>query len=86
MTEKTPTYHDLSANISYLFKQNIIIHMSATNLLGLDQVFGYEFASQPDAAGHFASRAIRPPAKRFIFLGVFITLSKEKVLNQLPTL
>ncbi|MBX2870931.1 MAG: TonB-dependent receptor [Saprospiraceae bacterium] len=86
MTEKTPTYHDLSANISYLFKQNIIIHMSATNLLGLDQVFGYEFASQPDAAGYFSSRAIRPPAKRFLFLGVFITLSKEKVLNQLPTL
>ena len=86
MTEKTPTYHDLSANISYLFKQNIIIHMSATNLLGLDQVFGYEFASQPDNAGQFASRAIRPPAKRFLFLGVFITLSKEKVLNQLPTL
>jgi len=86
MTEKTPTYHDLSANISYLFKQNIIIHMSATNLLGLDQLFGYEFASQADDAGHFASRAIRPPAKRFLFLGVFITLSKEKVLNQLPTL
>lgn len=86
MAERTPTYHDLSANISYLFKQNIIIHMSATNLLGLDQVFGYEFASQPDDTGHFASRAIRPPAKRFLFLGVFITLSKEKVLNQLPTL
>lgn len=86
MSERTPAYHDLSANISYLCKQNIIIHMSATNLLGLDQVFGYEFATQADANGQFRSRAIRPPAKRFLFLGIFITLSKEKVLNQLPTL
>lgn len=86
MSERTPAYHDLSANISYLFKQNIIIHMSATNLLGLDQIFGYEFATEADANGQFRSRAIRPPAKRFLFIGVFVTLSKEKVLNQLPTL
>lgn len=86
MQQRTPVYHDLSANLSYLFRQNIIIHLSASNVLGLDQVFGYEFANSTDEKGHYPSRAIRPPAKRFLFLGVFITLSKEKTMNQLPNL
>ncbi len=86
MGQRTPAYHDLSANVSYLLRQNVIIHLSASNLLGLDQIFGYEFAAAPDAGGRYDSRAIRPPAKRFLFLGVFITFSKEAVLNQLPNL
>lgn len=86
MQQRTPVYHDLSANLSYLFRQNIIIHLSASNVLGLDQVFGYEFANATDEKGYYPSRAIRPPAKRFLFLGIFITLSKEKTMNQLPNL
>ena len=83
---KTKSYQDLSANLSYLPTSQIIIHLSCTNLLGRDNIFGYEFSSAPDADGVYASRAIRQPAPRFLFLGVFITLSKEKSINQLPTL
>jgi hypothetical protein len=86
MAGRTPDYYDLSGNFSYLMRDNVIIHLSASNLLGLDQVFGYEYSSTPNAEGVFAARAIRPPAKRFIFLGVFITFSKESVMNQLPNL
>lgn len=86
MNQRTPIYHDLSANLSYLFRQNIIVHLSASNVLGLDQVFGYEFAHAMDETARYPSKAIRPPAKRFLFLGVFITLSKEKTMNQLPNL
>ncbi len=83
---KTRSYHDLSMNISYLWKSNVIFHAFVTNVLGVKKVFGYEYGTQHNEAGRFNRRAIRPMAPRFIFLGVFITLSKNKSLNGLPNL
>ncbi len=83
---RTPSYQDLSANISYLPKPYIIVHLSCTNLLGRDNIFGYQYSIAPDQDGFYASRPITQQAKRFLFLGVFITLSKNKTTNQLPTL
>lgn len=83
---KTKSYQDLSVNIAYLPTPTMIIYMSCTNVLGRDNIFGYEFSSTPDGSGVYAGRAIRQPAPRFLFLGVFITLSKNKTINQLPTL
>jgi len=85
-SDKTPSYQDLSANVAYLPKSNLIIYVSCTNLLGRDNIFGYEYSTMPDAAGMYASRAIRQAAPRFLFVGVFITLSKNKSINQLPNL
>lgn len=86
MGGRTPAYHDLSINISYLPKPYLIIYASCTNILGRDNIFGYEYAATPDTNGVYASRAIRQPAKNFLFLGIFITLSKDKGINQLPAL
>lgn len=83
---KTPDYHDLSFNISYLYSNQVIVHAMVNNVLGVNNIFGYEFASEHDENGFYASRPIAPPAKRFLFLGVFITLSKNKGINQLPNL
>ncbi len=85
-TERTPSYQDLSVNIAYLPKNNLIIYVSCTNLIGRDNIFGYQYATSPDAEGVYASRAIKQAAPRFMFLGVFITLSKNKSINQLPNL
>lgn len=82
----TPAYQDLSMNISYLPKSFLIIHLSVTNLLGRDNIFGYEFSTTPNESGLYSSRSIRQAARRFLFLGVFITLSKNKSINQLPNL
>jgi CarboxypepD_reg-like domain/TonB-dependent Receptor Plug Domain len=82
----TPEYHDLSLSVSYLATQNIIIHGSVTNILGRDNVFGYEYASQQDLEGIYQRRATELPAPRFIFVGIFITLSKEGTLNQMQSL
>lgn len=86
MQGRTPNYTDLSANVSYLPTSWMIIHFSCTNLLGYDNIFGYNYAPMPDGQGVYAGRAIRQPAPRFIFLGLFITLSKNKGINQLPSL
>lgn len=85
-SEHTPSYQDLSANVSYLPKNWLIIYISCTNLLGRDNVFGYEYSSQPNSNGEYISRGVRQPASRFLFMGVFITLSKNKSVNQLPNL
>lgn len=83
---RTPTYHDVSFNISYLYSNQVIVHAMVNNLLGINNIFGYEYAGVPDENGFYARRAVTPPAKRFLFLGVFITLSKNKSISQLPNL
>jgi hypothetical protein len=82
----TPAYQDLSANISYLPKSYLIIFLSCTNLLSRDNIFGYQFSTTPNANGVYESRALTQPAKHFLFLGVFFTISKNKSVNQLPNL
>ncbi|MCW5910653.1 MAG: TonB-dependent receptor [Cyclobacteriaceae bacterium] len=85
-TDKTPYYSDLSANVAYLPKSNLIIYLSCTNLLGRDNIFGYEYSTATNAEGAYVSRAIRQAAPRFLFVGVFITITKNKSVNQLPNL
>ena len=83
---RTPAYHDLSANIAYLPKNWLIVYVSCTNLLGRDNIFGYQYSETPDVNGVYAERAIKQPARHFLLVGVFITLSKNKSVNQLPNL
>ncbi|MFN7119130.1 MAG: TonB-dependent receptor [Saprospiraceae bacterium] len=81
---RTKSYHDLSFNASYLtniLRNFTIIHLSVSNLLGFDQVFGYRFSNSPDANGQFTSAAIRPPAKQFFFLGVFVSIGQDRQLT-----
>lgn len=83
---QTPNYVDLSFNWSYLPSTSVIVYFSCTNVLGRDNIFGYEYSGVPTEDGTFNGRAIRQPAPRFLFLGIFITLSKDKSVNQLPNL
>lgn len=85
-SKKTPSYQDLSVNISYLPRSFLILYVSCTNVLGRDNVFGYEYSDRQNAEGVFQRRAVQQAAKRFLFVGVFITLSKNKSVNQLPNL
>ncbi len=82
----TPNYSDLSFNWSYLPSTSMIIYFSCTNLLGRDNVFGFEYSTVRSQNGEYNGRAIRQAAPRFLFLGIFITLSKDKSVNQLPNL
>lgn len=83
---RTPSYQDLSANVAYLPKNWLIIYVSCTNLLGRDNIFGYEYSATADVNGDYAARAIKQPARHFLLVGIFITLSKNKSVNQLPNL
>ncbi|MEP4535034.1 MAG: TonB-dependent receptor [Cyclobacteriaceae bacterium] len=80
----TPVYQDLSYNMAWLPKQNLILYFSASNLLGQEQVFGYNFSNTPNTDGQYLSEAVKLPAKRFIFIGCFITIGGKN--NQLQNL
>lgn len=84
--ETTPAYVDLSLSISYLAAQNIIVYGSVTNVLGRENIFGYTYSNRTDNQGIYLARANTLPAPRFLFIGVFITFSKDAILNQLKSL
>ncbi len=78
--ERTPSYHDLSLNASYLtnwFGNFTIVYVSVSNVLGLDQQFGRRFSTQPGLDGQFSSIPVDPAARRFLFLGIFLSLGQE---------
>ena len=80
----TRPYHDLSFSASYLTHIRghfTIFHLSASNVLGLEQEFGYRFSTQPDADGQYAGLAIRPPARQFFFLGMFVSIGQNQRLS-----
>jgi outer membrane cobalamin receptor len=85
-SERTPYYSDLSLNWSYLPKPYLIVYFSCTNVLGRENIFGYTYSDTPTGEGVYNSRPIRQAAPRFLFVGIFLTLSKDKSVNQLPTL
>lgn len=79
-------FSNLSLSWSYLPRPNLIIHMACTNVLGRNNVFGYQYSQQANSSGQYASAPILQGAKRFFFIGVFITLSKDRSANQLNNL
>ena len=81
--EKSMAYQSLNVNWSYLLKQHVIFYASVSNLLGSEQQFGYKYANVPDEEGIYQSAPILPGAKRWFLIGCFITLSKNKEINQL---
>jgi hypothetical protein len=65
---------------------NIGIFLMSTNVLGADNVFGYEYSSELNQEGFYNRRAIIAPARRFVIIGATMTLSKNGVMNQLRSL
>lgn len=77
---RTIDYNSLSLSVNYLpnvFKkgaaQNTVFVLSVTNVLGSDQVFGYNYSYNG-----FRREAIRPPARTFVFIGAFISFGVDR--------
>ncbi len=76
---KTKAYQDLSLNASYLTNikgQFTVIFAAISNLPGFDNTFGYRFAPTPDQNGSYPSFALKPDAKRFFFIGMFVSIGQ----------
>lgn len=86
MNSKTKVYNNLSFNWAYLLSQQKILYFSISNVMGTQNVFGYEYANSPDSNGFYNRREITPTADRFFFVGFFWTISENKKDNQLDNL
>lgn len=86
MNSKTGTYQNLSLSWSYLPRPNLIIHGAVTNVTGHQNIFGYHYAMTPNEQGQYESLPQGQGAPRFLFLGIFFTISKDKNANNLNNL
>jgi hypothetical protein len=78
----TPFRNRLDISWSYLPANWIIIHFGCQNVLGYKNIYGYEYSKINTAV----KKAITASDTRFIFLGVFLTFSKSKTVNELKNL
>jgi outer membrane cobalamin receptor len=86
LNRETKSYNSISLNWAYLIDQQKILYFSVNNVLGTRNVFGYNYANQPDMNGNFARQAIIPNADQFFFVGFFWTISDDQKSNQLDNL
>ncbi len=86
MDGRTKSYNNMSMNWSYLISQQKILFISVSNVFGFKNIFGYDYANEPNNAGVFQRQAIVPNTDRFFFIGFFWTISDDKTKNQLDNL
>ncbi|MGX5691389.1 TonB-dependent receptor [Arcticibacter tournemirensis] len=72
LADKTANFNNLSLNVSYLthiLKQFTVVYLSATNVPGFNNVYGYHYSRD----GQFR-QAIQPGADRDFFIGLLMTI------------
>ncbi len=76
MKDRTIDYNTLGLNCAYLRqikKCFAVLAFAVTNVIGNDQVFGYRYSYDMQR-----SQAITPPAKRFFFIGLFLSFGQDR--------
>ena len=86
MNGKTRDFSNLSLSWAYLISQQKILYFSVNNVLQTQNIFGYEYANNPNANGVYDRKSITPTADSFFFVGFFWTISSNKKDNQLNNL
>lgn len=84
MTDKTMNYNSLGLQANYLRtfgKINAVFIVNVSNSLGSKQVFGYRYASKINVEGQYNSEALTPMAKRFVFVGMYLSIGGVKRKN-----
>lgn len=86
LSERTKPFNNLSFNWAYLLSPQKILYFSVNNVLGFNNINGYQYANTPDINGQFDKRALKPAADQFFFVGFFWTISEDGKDNQLNNL
>ena len=84
MTDRTMSYHSLGLQANYLKTFgtiNAVFIVNVSNALGSEQVFGYRYGSKQNAQGQYASEAVTPMAKRFVFVGMYLSIGADRRKN-----
>ena len=86
LNQYTKPFNSISFNWAYLIGPQKILYFSVNNLLGFNNINGYQYANSPNMDGVYERRALLPAADQFFFIGFFWTISDDKTSNQLDNL
>lgn len=81
MNSKTPVYNTLDISWTILAHKKLIIYASASNILGRNNVYGYNYNSVPNAQGRYEGKPVKMYQKQFFFIGFFISLSGKSAYD-----
>ena len=81
---KAKSFQSLDMSWAYLIDDQKILYLSVSNVLGRDNVFGYQYSNTQNSNAQFDRRTIGQAADRFIFIGFFWTIGGND--NQLDNL
>ena len=76
MSDRTIDYHSLGVNAAYLRQIKrcfAVLAVSVTNVFGSTQIYGYRYSADMERR-----TAIMPPAKRFFFIGLFLSFGQDR--------
>ncbi len=79
LKDKTNNYHNFSISASYLtsIKNHFtVVFLSAGNIFGINNIYGYEYSNDGTRR-----MALEPNAARTLFVGMFISIGDDNVLN-----
>ncbi len=78
---RTPGFQQLDLSLSYLTHlagQFTVVHLAATNVLGRDNLYGYRYATAPDAAtGQYAAVLVRSLTPQMLVAALLISINKK---------
>jgi outer membrane cobalamin receptor len=81
LSQRTISYNNVGLQVNHLRtigKVNAVFIANVNNVIGNSQVFGYRYASQKNIEGFYNSEAITPPAKRFYFIGIYLSMGTDR--------
>ncbi len=81
MSESTIDFHNLAFQVNYLTmigKANTVFIFNVNNVIGNNQVYGYQYSSLPGPSGSFKAQEITPMAKRFYFIGAYLSIGVDR--------
>lgn len=77
VNSKAKSFHSLDMNLTFLLSKKIILYTSLTNVLGRENIFGYNYSDSPNSSGAYKSSPINVSRERFFFVGLFISLKNN---------
>lgn len=77
MSDRVDDFSEVSMNLSYLTSiadHFTIVYFAVSNLGGKKHTYGYHYNSEPNSEGIYDAYTIKSDAKRFLVLGIFVTI------------
>jgi vitamin B12 transporter len=81
LEDRTIAFNTMGFQFNYLAqfgKAYTVLIFNMSNVLGNRQIYNFRFAKTPDADGYYRGEAITPMAKRFFFVGAYVSIGNDR--------